>query len=180
MKARSSYALAGISAGHFINDMMQSVLLAIYPLLQGGFSLSFLQIGLITVAFQFSASLLQPLIGYFTDKKPYIWSLPLSMLFTLAGLLLLSRAWSYEIILLSAVLIGTGSAIFHPEASRIARMASAASGRHGLAQSIFQVGGTMGSAIGPLLAAILIVPYGQSQVLGWAQSPWLAWYYCCK
>lgn len=164
MKQKTSYVLAGISTGHFINDMMQSVLLALYPVIQGSFSLSFLQIGLITVAFQFSASLLQPLIGHFTDKRPQVFSLPLSMAFTLVGLLLLSRAWSYEIILLAAILIGIGSAIFHPEASRIARMASATSGKHGLAQSIFQVGGTMGSALGPLLAALWIVPYGQSQV----------------
>lgn len=163
VKNKASFGILGaISFSHFINDMMQSVLLALYPVIQGNYSLSFLQIGLITVAFQFSASLLQPLIGHFTDKRPNIWSLPLSMLFTLVGLLLLSRAWSYPIILVSAVLIGIGSAIFHPEASRIARMAS--SGQHGLAQSIFQVGGTLGSAIGPLLAAILIVPYGQSQV----------------
>ncbi len=142
--------------------MMQSVLLALYPLLQGDYSLSFVQIGLITVAFQCSASLLQPLIGLYTDKHPLPWLLPAGMGFTVAGLILLSRADSYPLLLLAAALIGVGSAVFHPESSRIARMASA--GKHGLAQSIFQVGGTMGSAVGPLLAAAFIVPFGQPSV----------------
>lgn len=155
--------LLAISGTHLINDMMQSVLLALYPLLQGSYSLSFVQIGLITVAFQCSASLLQPLIGLYTDKRPLPWLLPAGMGFTVAGLLLLSRADSYSLILVAAALIGVGSAVFHPESSRIARMASA--GKHGLAQSIFQVGGTLGSAIGPLLAAVFIVPHGQSSVL---------------
>ncbi|NLD15581.1 MAG: MFS transporter [Gammaproteobacteria bacterium] len=155
--------LLAISGTHLINDMMQSVLLALYPLLQGSYSLSFVQIGLITVAFQCSASLLQPLIGLYTDKRPLPWLLPAGMGFTVAGLLLLSRVDSYSLILVAAALIGVGSAVFHPESSRIARMASA--GKHGLAQSIFQVGGTLGSAIGPLLAAVFIVPHGQSSVL---------------
>ena len=139
--------LLAISSTHLINDMMQSVLLALYPLLQGSYGLSFVQIGLITVAFQCSASLLQPLIGLYTDRRPLPWLLPAGMGFTVLGLLLLSRAWSYPLVLLAAGLIGVGSAVFHPESSRIARMASA--GKHGLAQSIFQVGGTMGSAVGP-------------------------------
>ncbi|YCO41385.1 MFS transporter [Thiopseudomonas denitrificans] len=154
--------LLAISSTHLINDMMQSVLLALYPLLQGSYSLSFVQIGLITVAFQCSASLLQPLIGLYTDKHPMPWLLPAGMGFTVGGLILLSRADSYPLILLAAALIGVGSAVFHPESSRIARMASA--GKHGLAQSIFQVGGTMGSAVGPLLAAAFIVPFGQPSV----------------
>lgn len=154
--------LGGISAAHFINDMMQSVLLALYPVLQGNFQLSFAQIGFITVAFQFSASLLQPVIGRFTDKRPLPFSLPLGMASTFLGLLLLSQAWNYASVLVAAVLIGIGSAVFHPESSRIARMAS--SGRHGLAQSIFQVGGNFGQSLGPLLAAFLIVPMGQGSV----------------
>lgn len=154
--------LLAISSTHLINDMMQSVLLALYPLLQGGYGLSFVQIGLITVAFQCSASLLQPLIGLYTDKHPTPWLLPAGMGFTVAGLIMLSKAGSYPLILLAAALIGVGSAVFHPESSRIARMASA--GKHGLAQSIFQVGGTMGSAVGPLLAAMFIVPFGQPSV----------------
>lgn len=154
--------LLAISGTHLINDMMQSVLLALYPLLQGSYGLSFVQIGLITVAFQCSASLLQPLIGLYTDRRPLPWLLPAGMGFTVLGLLLLSRAWNYPMVLLAAALIGVGSAVFHPESSRIARMASA--GKHGLAQSIFQVGGTMGSAVGPLLAAAFIVPFGQHSV----------------
>lgn len=154
--------LGGISVSHMINDMMQSVLLALYPVLQGNFHLSFAQVGFITVAFQFSASLLQPLVGRFTDRKPLPLSLPIGMGSTFCGLILLSQAWNYASILIAAVLIGIGSAVFHPESSRIARMASA--GRHGLAQSIFQVGGNFGQSIGPLLAAFLIVPMGQQSV----------------
>ncbi|CBL43873.1 Fosmidomycin resistance protein [gamma proteobacterium HdN1] len=154
--------LGAISTTHLINDMMQSVLLALYPVLQGNFKLSFVQIGFITVAFQFSASLLQPIVGRYTDKQPRPYSLPFAMGFTMAGLVLLSVAWSYPIVLLSAVLIGMGSSVFHPESSRVARMASG--GQHGLAQSIFQVGGQMGTAIGPLLAAAMIVPMGQPSV----------------
>ncbi|TAM89110.1 MAG: MFS transporter [Candidimonas sp.] len=161
--SRVSFGVLGaISVTHLINDTMQSVLLALYPVLQGNFRLSFVQVGFITVAFQFSASLLQPLIGHFTDRKPQPLSLPIGMTFTMLGLILLSRAWNYPVVLVAAVLIGTGSSVFHPESSRVARMASA--GRHGLAQSIFQVGGTMGSSIGPLLAATIIVPLGQPSV----------------
>src|SRR3546814_5172677 len=142
--------------------MMQSVLLALYPVLQGNFHLSFAQVGFITLAFQFSASLLQPVVGLFTDKRPQPFSLPMGMMFTMLGLILLSRAWSFPVVLVSAVLIGMGSSVFHPESSRVARMASA--GQHGLAQSIFQVGGNLGSSIGPLLAAAFIVPMGQTSV----------------
>jgi FSR family fosmidomycin resistance protein-like MFS transporter len=154
--------LGAISVTHMINDMMQSVLLALYPVLQGNFKLSFVQVGAITLAFQFSASLLQPVVGRFTDRKPQPWSLPMGMGFTMAGLVLLSMAWNYPCVLLAAVLIGMGSSVFHPESSRVARMASA--GQHGLAQSIFQVGGNIGTAVGPLLAATFIVPMGQSSV----------------
>lgn len=154
--------LGAISASHMINDMMQSVLLALYPVLQGNFQLSFAQVGFITVAFQFSASILQPLIGRYTDKSPKPYSLPIGMASTFCGLLLLSVAPSYGFVLLAAILIGMGSSVFHPESSRVARMASA--GQHGLAQSIFQVGGTFGTSIGPILAASLIVPLGQASV----------------
>lgn len=161
--SRVSFGVLGaISTSHFINDMMQSVLLALYPVLQGNFHLSFAQVGFITVAFQFSASLLQPFVGRFTDKRPLPYSLPIGMGFTLCGLLLLSQAWNYPCVLAAAVLIGMGSSVFHPESSRVARMASA--GQHGLAQSIFQVGGNVGSAVGPLLAAAFIVPLGQPSV----------------
>ncbi len=154
--------LGAISVSHLLNDMMQSVLLALYPVLKGNFSLSFAQIGVITLAFQFSSSLLQPLIGAFTDRRPKPYSLPVGMGFTLIGLLLLSQAWNFESVVVAAMLIGMGSSVFHPESSRVARMASA--GQHGLAQSIFQVGGNVGSSLGPLLAALIIVPFGQGSV----------------
>ncbi|NYT79262.1 MFS transporter [Alcaligenaceae bacterium] len=154
--------LAAISVSHLLNDMMQSVLLALYPVLKGSFSLSFAQIGIITLAFQFSSSLLQPLIGAFTDKRPKPYSLPIGMGFTFCGLLLLSQAWNFPSVVAAAALIGMGSSVFHPESSRVARMASA--GQHGLAQSIFQVGGNIGSSLGPLLAALIIVPLGQGSV----------------
>jgi FSR family fosmidomycin resistance protein-like MFS transporter len=155
--------LGAISVAHLLNDMMQSVLLALYPVLQGNFSLSFAQVGVITLAFQFSSSLLQPLIGAFTDKRPLPYSLPTGMGFTMSGLILLSQAWDFPSVVAAAMLIGTGSSVFHPESSRVARMAS--SGHHGLAQSIFQVGGNLGSSIGPLLAALFIVPFGQKGVV---------------
>lgn len=154
--------LAAISSSHMINDMMQSLILAMYPVLKGEFHLSFGQIGLITLTYQLTASLLQPLIGLFTDKRPQPYSLPLGMASTLCGLLLLAFAPSFGVVLLAAAFVGMGSAIFHPESSRIARLASA--GQHGLAQSIFQVGGNAGTAIGPLLAAAVIVPFGQRSV----------------
>lgn len=154
--------LGAISVTHLLNDMMQSVLLAIYPVLQGIFTLSFVQVGIITLAFQFSSSLLQPLVGRFTDRRPLPYSLPMGMGFTFCGLLLLSQAWNFYMVVIAATLVGAGSSVFHPESSRVARMASA--GHHGLAQSIFQVGGNIGSSTGPLLAAFLIVPHGQKSV----------------
>jgi len=154
--------LGAISASHLINDMMQSLILAIYPILKGEFQLSFGQIGLITLTYQLTASLFQPLVGLYTDKKPTPYSLPIGMTFTLSGLLLLAFAPSFAVVLVAAALVGTGSSIFHPESSRVARMASG--GRHGLAQSVFQVGGNTGSALGPLVAAAVIVPFGQRSV----------------
>jgi FSR family fosmidomycin resistance protein-like MFS transporter len=154
--------LGAISASHMINDMMQSLILAIYPVLKGDFHLSFGQIGLITLTYQLTASLFQPLVGLYTDRKPVPYSLPVGMGFTLCGLVLLAFAPNYAVLLLAAALVGTGSSIFHPESSRVARMASG--GRHGLAQSLFQVGGNTGSALGPLVAAVVIVPFGQRSV----------------
>ncbi|MFU2318583.1 MFS transporter [Rahnella sp. PCH160] len=154
--------LAAISVSHLLNDMIQSLILAIYPLLQNEFSLSFTQIGLITLTYQITASLLQPLIGWYTDKHPQPYSLPVGMGFTLSGLLLLAVAQSFPVVLLAAALVGTGSSVFHPESSRVARMASG--GRHGLAQSLFQVGGNFGASLGPLLAALIIAPYGKGNV----------------
>ncbi|MDM0024509.1 MFS transporter [Variovorax saccharolyticus] len=154
--------LGAISASHLINDMMQSLILAMYPVLKGDFQLSFGQIGLITLTYQLTASLFQPLVGLYTDRKPMPYSLPVGMGFTLAGLVLLAFAPSFAVLLLAAALVGTGSSIFHPESSRVARMASG--GRHGLAQSLFQVGGNTGSALGPLVAAAVIVPFGQRSV----------------
>lgn len=154
--------LLGLSFCHLLNDMIQSLLPAIYPLLKTSFSLSFTQIGLITFAFQVTASVLQPLVGYATDKKSRPYSLTIGMGSTLVGLLLLSAADHFATILIAAMLIGTGSSVFHPESSRIARLASG--GQHGLAQSIFQVGGNAGSAIGPLLAAFVVIQRGQPSV----------------
>ncbi len=160
-----AYKVLGfLSFSHFLNDMIQSLILAIYPLLKGEFSLSFAQIGLITLTYQITASLLQPLIGLYTDKHPQPRSLSFGMASTLCGLVLLAFAPSYGVLLVAAALVGTGSSVFHPESSRIARMASG--GKHGLAQSIFQVGGNAGSAAGPLLAAWIVIPNGQRSV-GW-------------
>ena len=156
--------LIAISVSHLLNDTIQSVIPAIYPILKQSFQLSFTQIGLITLAFQLTASLLQPFVGLYTDHRPKPYSLAIGMGFTLVGLLILSRASNFPVILCSAALVGMGSSIFHPEASRLARMASG--GRHGFAQSIFQVGGNAGTSLGPLLAAIIIVPNGQHSV-GW-------------
>ncbi|HYG07465.1 MAG TPA: MFS transporter [Stenotrophomonas sp.] len=158
--------LAAITSSHLINDMMQSLILAIYPILKGQFSLSFAQIGLITLTYQLTASLFQPLIGLRTDRRPAPYSLPMGMGSTLVGLLLLAYAPNYAMVLVAAALVGVGSAVFHPESSRIARLASG--GRHGLAQSVFQVGGNTGTAIGPLIAAAVIVPYGQHAVAWFA------------
>ncbi len=151
--------IAAISFAHLLNDMMQSVLLATYPMLKLGLHLSFAQIGLITLAYQVTASLLQPAIGLYTDKQPKPYSLPIGMLFTLVGLLCLSQAHSFGAVIGSAMLIGVGSSVFHPESSRVARMA--AGNQPGFAQSLFQIGGNFGSAIGPLLAALIIAPSGQ-------------------
>src|SRR5277367_5893750 len=156
--------LGAISFSHFLNDMMQSLIISIYPLLKGEFRLSFVQIGVITLTYQVCASLLQPIIGVYTDKHPKPYSLSLGMCFTLVGMLTLAWAPNYTSVLWAAALIGAGSSIFHPESSRIARLASG--GRHGLAQSIFQVGGNAGSATGPLLAAWIIIPHGQTS-LAW-------------
>ncbi len=156
--------LVAISFCHFLNDTIQSLLPAIYPILKETYHLTFAQIGLITLAFQFTASLLQPLVGYYSDKKPQPYSLALGMGFTLCGLLILAFANSFYSILFGAMIVGTGSSIFHPEASRIARFAS--KGKYGFAQSVFQVGGNIGSAAGPLLAAFIILPRGQMS-LSW-------------
>jgi FSR family fosmidomycin resistance protein-like MFS transporter len=154
--------LVAISFSHLLNDMIQSLVTSIYPLLKQNFGLDFGQIGLISLVFQVTASLLQPLVGLFTDRKPLPHSLTIGMGFSLVGLLLVSVAPTYGVLLLAAACVGFGSSIFHPESSRIARMASG--GRHGLAQSIFQVGGNAGQAIGPLAAAILVVPNGQGSI----------------
>ncbi|MGF7173573.1 MFS transporter [Azospirillum doebereinerae] len=156
--------LGAISACHLLNDMMQSLLPAIYPILKEGFDLSFTQIGVLTLIYQITASLLQPLIGLFTDRRPMPYSLTIGMGATLGGLVTLAFATGYPMLLAGGVLLGLGSSIFHPEASRIARLASG--GAHGLAQSLFQVGGNLGSSLGPLLAAFVILPHGQSS-LAW-------------
>jgi FSR family fosmidomycin resistance protein-like MFS transporter len=162
--ASARRVLLTISFCHMLNDMMQSLILAIYPMLKASFALDFGQIGLITLTYQITASLLQPLIGMYTDRSPKNFSLSVGMSFTLCGLLLLAFAGSYPMVLMAAAMVGMGSSVFHPESSRIARLASG--GRHGFAQSLFQVGGNVGSAIGPLVAAYAIAPHGQSSV-GW-------------
>jgi MFS transporter, FSR family, fosmidomycin resistance protein len=154
--------LGAISFSHLMNDMIQSLILAIYPMLKSNFALSFAQIGLITLTYQITASLLQPLVGIYTDKHPKPYSLPVGMGFTLAGLLLMSVAPSFGVLLIAAALVGCGSSVFHPESSRVARMASG--GRHGLAQSLFQVGGNAGTSLGPLLAALIVIPHGQRSI----------------
>ncbi len=154
--------LLAVSFCHLINDVMQSLLAAIYPMLKTGYGLDFWQIGLLTMTFQLTASLLQPVIGMYTDKRPMPYSLPAGMTSTMIGLFVLAYAGNYAMLLLGASLIGIGSAVFHPESSRVARMASG--GRYGLAQSVFQVGGNFGSSLGPLLAAFIVVPKGQTSV----------------
>ncbi|WP_099865029.1 MFS transporter [Pararhizobium haloflavum] len=154
--------ILAVSFCHFLNDMMQALLPAIYPMLKADYGLAFWQIGLLTLTFQVTASILQPLIGFYTDKRPMPYSLPVGMASTLIGLVLLAHAASYPFLLVGAALIGFGSAVFHPESSRMARFASG--GRFGLAQSLFQVGGNVGTAIGPLLAAFIVVPRGQGSV----------------
>ena len=164
--------LGAISFSHFLNDLIQSLILAIYPLLKSEFALSFAEIGLITLTYQITASLLQPVVGLYTDRHPQPRSLSIGMAFTLAGIVLLAFAPRYGMLLVAAALVGTGSSIFHPESSRVARMASG--GRHGLAQSIFQVGGNAGSAAGPLLAAWIVIPNGQKSVAWFALAALLA------
>ena len=175
--------IAAASFCHMLNDIMQSLLTSLYPLLKENYALDFMQIGLLTFAFQVTASLLQPAVGIVTDKWPMPFSLPAAMLSTCAGLITLAYAHSFPVLVLGACLIGIGSAIFHPEASRVARLASG--GRHGLAQSFFQVGGNAGTAIGPLLAAFIVIPYGQGSLswfsaialLGFTVLTWVGvWY----
>jgi FSR family fosmidomycin resistance protein-like MFS transporter len=156
--------LAAISFCHLLNDMVQSLIMAIYPILKSGFHLDFMQVGLITLTYQMTASMLQPVVGLYTDLRPKPFSLPTGMSFTVMGLLLMSRAPNYPLLLLASALVGVGSAVFHPESSRVARMASG--GQHGLAQSIFQVGGNVGATAGPLLAAFIVLPRGQHS-LAW-------------
>ncbi len=159
--------LLAASFSHLLNDTIQAVIPAVYPLLKERFILDFTQVGFITLASQMTASILQPFVGLFTDRRPLPYSLAVGMGVTFCGLVLLSRAGSFPMILVSAALVGAGSAVFHPEASRVARMASG--GRYGLAQSVFQVGGNAGSSLGPLLAAVIVMPRGHGQ-------PYIAWF----
>ncbi len=164
--------LIALSFSHLLNDTIQSLIPSIYPLVKDSLQLSFAQIGMITFTYQLTASLLQPVVGTFTDKKPLPYSLPIGMCFTLFGLVLLSFSSSFAMVLFSVGLIGIGSSVFHPEASRLAHMASG--GRHGMAQSLFQVGGNAGSAIGPLMAAFIIMPLGQRHVIWFSAAALLA------
>jgi len=154
--------IGAVALAHLINDLIQSVLPSIYPMLKANYGLTFTQVGLITLTFQVTASLLQPWVGFYTDRHPKPLLLPMGMISTLIGILMLSQVGSFPLILLASALIGIGSSTFHPEASRVARLASG--GRYGLAQSSFQVGGNAGSAFGPLLAAAIIIPFGQGNV----------------
>ncbi|MFO1034412.1 MAG: MFS transporter [Hyphomicrobiales bacterium] len=154
--------LLAVSAGHLINDTMQALLLSIYPMLRDIHALSFTQVGFITLAFQATASVLQPLVGLYTDKHPIPYSLPIAPALTLVGLVIVGLAGNYPLLLTGAALIGIGSSVFHPEASRLARLSSG--GRYGFAQSLFQLGGNFGTSIGPLLAAFIVVPHGQGSV----------------
>jgi FSR family fosmidomycin resistance protein-like MFS transporter len=164
--------LIALSFSHLINDTIQSLIPAIYPIVKDSLKLSFSQIGLITLTYQLTASLLQPLVGFYTDKSPKPYSLAIGMGFTLLGLISLSQAHHFYLVLLSVALVGVGSSIFHPEASRLAYMASG--GRHGMAQSLFQLGGNAGSSLGPLLAAMIIVPKGQSSISWFSLAALLA------
>jgi FSR family fosmidomycin resistance protein-like MFS transporter len=155
-----------LSFCHLLNDTMSSLIPAIYPMLKTSYHLDFAQVGLITLAYQFSASLLQPLVGLYTDRHPQPYSLPIGMASSLLGILLLASATSYAGLIVAASMVGVGSSVFHPEASRVARMASA--GRYGLAQSLFQVGGNVGQAIGPLLAAVVVLSRGQGSIAWFA------------
>ena len=164
--------LGGISFSHFLNDTMQSLIASVYPILKDSYALDFAQIGMITLAFQFTASLLQPVVGHFTDKKAQPFSLAIGMGLTFFGLLLLSVAQQYLVILIAAALVGLGSAVFHPESARIARLASG--GRYGFAQSVFQVGGSFGTSMGPVLAALIVVPFGQPSIAWFSSIAFLA------
>src|SRR6266446_6752330 len=164
--------ILALSFSHFLNDMMQSLLPALYPMLKGAYGLSFAQIGMITLTSQLISSVLQPAVGMFADHRPQPYSLALGMGVTLVGLLLLAGAGSYLMLVFAAALVGVGSAVFHPEASRVARMASG--GRHGLAQSVFQVGGNVGSSLGPVLAAFIVIPRGQSSIAWFSAAALLA------
>jgi len=158
--------LVGVSICHLLNDMLQVLLPAVYPLLKGGFHLNFAQIGLITLVYQATGSLLQPLVGLYTDARPMPYSLPVGMALSMSGIVTIAWAPSYDILLAGACLLGMGSSIFHPESARIARVASG--GRHGLAQAIFQVGGNFGQSLGPLLAAFFILPRGRASMAWFA------------
>jgi len=168
----SYIVLAGISVSHFLNDTMQSLIASVYPILKEAYALDFAQIGMITLAFQFTASLLQPLVGHFTDRKAQPFSLAIGMGATFFGLLLLSVAQQYPVILIAAALVGLGSAVFHPESARIARLASG--GRYGFAQSVFQLGGSFGTSMGPVLAALIVVPFGQPSIAWFSSIAFLA------
>lgn len=160
------------SVSHFLNDMIQSIIPSIYPILKDKFDFTFMQIGIITLVFQMASSILQPFTGLYADKRPQPYALSVGMCFTLVGLLLLAFAGNYLLILMAATVVGLGSAVFHPTASRVAQMASG--GKKSLAQSIFQVGGNGGSAVGPLLAALIILPYGQHAIAWFALAALLA------
>jgi FSR family fosmidomycin resistance protein-like MFS transporter len=164
--------LGGISISHVCNDMMQSVLVAIYPLLKGGFDLEFWQVGVITLTFQLTASLLQPIVGHVTDRKPMPWTLPMAMGSTMCGVLVLAFAPNYALLLVAAALIGMGSSLFHPQSARVARMA--AGGHFGLAQSVFQIGGNVGQALGPLLAVWIVLGHGRANVAWFALAALIA------
>src|SRR5580658_2517806 len=164
--------ILALSFSHMLNDMMQSLIPALYPMIKGSYGLSFVQIGLMTTAMQVTSSMLQPLVGMAADRRPQPYSLAVGMGATLSGLLLLGYAGTYVTLLLGSALVGIGSAVFHPEASRVARLASG--GRHGLAQSLFQVGGNFGSASGPILAAFIVIPHGQGSVAWFSTAALLA------
>ena len=164
--------LTAISVAHMLNDAIQSLVMAVYPLLKDNFRLDFRQIGLITFTFQFTASVLQPLVGYYTDRNPTPYSLVLGMGASLLGLILMAFAPTYAVVLIAAGLTGMGSSVFHPESSRVARLASG--GKHGMAQSVFQVGGNFGTALGPLLAAFIVLPFGQPAIAWFAIAALIA------
>lgn len=164
--------LFAISLSHFLNDMIQSVITSVYPLLKENYQLSFTQVGLITFVFQVTASLLQPFVGSYTDKRPMPYSFAIGMFFSLAGVILLTYAHGFSIILVAVALVGIGSSVFHPEASKVAYYASG--GKRGLAQSIFQLGGNGGSAVGPLLVAVIVIPFGQYNIVWFTLAAILA------